>query len=279
MLSRETLRLWLMEAGLWQSRKQRDKAVQQPRNRRECLGELIQIDGFEHAWFEGRGPKCTLLVYVDDATGRLMELRFVESETTFDYFHATRRYLERFGKPVAFYSDKHSVFRVNQTGATGGTGLTQFGRALHELNIDILYANSSQAKGRVDLSYLASESSSVSEVCVLGSSRCAWSERRRAWRWFHQYQPSAPKIAVNSNVLKVAISIRSSSGRSLIVKDRATSPVLSMQALQVHSSRCRTLADSMMPSSDAAGIAVLRLRPAPAVCIWHHAAIRPDRAP
>jgi hypothetical protein len=79
-----------------------------------------------------------------------MELRFVESETTFDYFHATRRYLERFGKPVAFYSDKHSVFRVNQTGATGGTGLTQFGRALHELNIDILYANSSQAKGRVE---------------------------------------------------------------------------------------------------------------------------------
>ena len=74
-LSRETLRLWLTEAGLWQSRKQRDKAVHQPRNRRECLGELIQIDGSEHAWFEGRGPKCTLLVYVDDATGRLMELR------------------------------------------------------------------------------------------------------------------------------------------------------------------------------------------------------------
>jgi transposase len=149
-LSRETLRLWLMEAGLWRSRKQRDKAVHQPRNRRECLGELVQIDGSEHAWFEGRGPKCTLLVYVDDATGRLMELRFVDSETTLDYFHATRCYLEHYGKPVAFYSDKHSVFRVNKTGATGGTGLTQFGRVLHELNIDILYANSCQAKGRVE---------------------------------------------------------------------------------------------------------------------------------
>ena len=149
-LSRETLRLWLMEAGLWRSRKQRDKAVHQPRNRRECLGELVQIDGSEHAWFEGRGPKCSLLVYVDDATGRLMELSFVDSETTFDYFHATRRYLEHYGKPVAFYSDKHSVFRVNKSGATGGTGLTQFGRALHELNVDILYANSSQAKGRVE---------------------------------------------------------------------------------------------------------------------------------
>lgn len=149
-LSRETLRQWLMDAGLWRSRRQREKPVHQPRNRRDCLGELIQIDGSEHAWFEDRGPKCTLLVYVDDATGRLMELRFVESESTFDYFHATRRYLERWGKPVAFYSDKCSVFRVNRTGATGGDGQTQFARALHELNIDILYANSSQAKGRVE---------------------------------------------------------------------------------------------------------------------------------
>ena len=149
-LSRETLRRWLLEAGLWKDRKQRAKPVHQPRYRRDCLGELVQIDGSDHHWFEDRGPKCTLLVYVDDATGRLMELRFVESESTFDYFHATRRYLELHGKPVAFYSDKHSVFRVNQTGATSGDGLTQFGRALHELNIDILYANSSQAKGRVE---------------------------------------------------------------------------------------------------------------------------------
>ena len=149
-LSRETLRLWLIEAGVWKSRKQREKPVHQPRYRRDCLGELVQIDGSEHHWFEQRGPKCTLLVYIDDATGRLMELRFVESESTFDYFHTTRRYLERHGKPVAFYSDKHSVFRVNQSGATTGNGLTQFGRALHDLNIDILYANSSQAKGRVE---------------------------------------------------------------------------------------------------------------------------------
>ena len=149
-LSRETLRRWLIEAGIWKDRKQRAKPVHQPRYRRDCLGELVQIDGSEHHWFEQRGPKCTLLVYIDDATGRLLELRFVESESTFDYFHATRRYLERHGKPVAFYSDKHSVFRVNQTGATTGNGLTQFGRALHDLNIDILYANSSQAKGRVE---------------------------------------------------------------------------------------------------------------------------------
>jgi transposase len=149
-LSRETVRQWLREAGIWKDRRQRRKRVHQPRYRRDCLGELIQIDGSQHRWFEGRGPKCTLLVYIDDATGRLMELRFTDSETTFDYFHSTRRYLERHGKPVAFYSDRHTVFRVNNVGATGGNGLTQFGRALHELNIDIIYANSSQAKGRVE---------------------------------------------------------------------------------------------------------------------------------
>jgi hypothetical protein len=77
------------------------------------LGELVQIDGSEHAWFEDRAEKCTLLAFVDDATGRLMHLRFVASESTFDYFRSTRCYLETHGKPVAFYSDKHGIFRVN----------------------------------------------------------------------------------------------------------------------------------------------------------------------
>ena len=112
----------------------RMRPVHQPRYRRDCLGELIQIDGSEHWWFEGRGPRCTLLVYIDDATSRLMHLQFVESESTFDYFAATSAYLERYGKPVAFYSDKHGVFRVNRKDAIGGDGMTQFGRALHALN-------------------------------------------------------------------------------------------------------------------------------------------------
>jgi len=149
-LARETVRQWMITAGLWKDRRARLKAVHQPRYRRDCLGELIQIDGSEHWWFESRGPRCTLLVYIDDATSRLMHLQFVESESTFDYFAATRAYLERYGKPVAFYSDKHGVFRVNKKDAIGGDGMTQFGRALHALNIDIICANSSQAKGRVE---------------------------------------------------------------------------------------------------------------------------------
>jgi small-conductance mechanosensitive channel len=135
-LGRETLRLWMIEAGIWADRKQRRKQVHQPRHRRECVGELVQVDGCEHWWFEDRGPQCTLLVFVDDATSRLMHLQFVESESTFAYFHAARAYLEAWGKPVAFYSDKHGVFRINHPGALGGDGMTQFGRALHALNID-----------------------------------------------------------------------------------------------------------------------------------------------
>src|SRR5215831_21191924 len=81
---------------------------------------LVQVDGCEHWWFEDRGPQSTLLVFIDDATGRLMHLQFVESESTFSYFHAARAYLEAWGKPVAFYSDKHGVFRVNHPGALGG---------------------------------------------------------------------------------------------------------------------------------------------------------------
>ena len=147
--SSETLRKWMIADGLWRDRKQR-KSIHQPRRRRECVGELVQIDGSEHWWFEDRAPQCTLLVFVDDATSRLMHLQFVESESTFDYFAATRTYLERHGKPIGFYPDKHGVFRVNKKDAIGGDGMTQFGRALHALNIDIICANSSQAKGRVE---------------------------------------------------------------------------------------------------------------------------------
>lgn len=150
-LSVETLRGWMITAGLWVPRTHRARRSYPPRVRRACLGELIQIDGSDHAWFEERGPRCTLLVYVDDATSRLMELCFADSESTLDYFRATRRYLARHGKPMAFYSDRHSIFHVQaRDRAQRGAGLSQFGRALRDLNIDSLCANSPQAKGRVE---------------------------------------------------------------------------------------------------------------------------------
>ncbi len=148
-VSRETLRKWMVEAGIWLSRKQR-RTFHQPRLRREPYGELVQIDGSDHRWFEERNDPCTLLVFIDDATSKLQQLRFVKSESTFSYFEALELYLKAHGCPVAFYSDKHTVFRVAKQDARAGRGMTQFGRALAELNIEILCANSSQAKGRVE---------------------------------------------------------------------------------------------------------------------------------
>ena len=162
-MSLSTLRRWMLEDGIWKSRRQRDKRAQRPRDRRPCLGELIQIDGCDHEWFEDRGPRCVLLVYVDDATGCLMELRFVRSESTFTYFESTRRYLLRFGKPVAFYSDKATIFRVNREDH-GGSGLTQFGRAMNQLNIDVICANTAAAKGRVERAHLTLQDRLVKEL-------------------------------------------------------------------------------------------------------------------
>jgi transposase len=169
-VSRETLRGWMTDAGLWVPRSQRLRRAHPPRHRRSCLGELVQIDGCDHEWFEERGPRCTLLVYVDDATSRLQELRFVASESAFDYFASTRAYLERYGKPVAFYSDKASIFRVTGSEARRTAGITQFGRALSELNIDILCANTPQAKGRVERAHLTLQDRLVKELRLRGIS-------------------------------------------------------------------------------------------------------------
>jgi hypothetical protein len=166
-VSRETLRTWMADAGLWLSRKQR-RTFRQPRLRRECYGELIQIDGSDHRWFEDRGDRCTLLVFIDDATGRLMQLLFVRSESAFSYFEALEHYLATHGRPVAFYSDKHSVFRVAKKEAINGQGMTQFGRALSELSIEILCANSSQAKGRVERANRTLQDRLVKELRLVG---------------------------------------------------------------------------------------------------------------
>lgn len=145
----ETLRQFMIQAGLWKDREARRPRPYQPRYRRDCRGELVQVDGSKHWWFEDRGPQCTLLVFIDDATSELMHLRMVESENTFAYMDAMTAYIEAHGKPVAIYSDKHGVFR-NNTASAKGDGMTHFGRALETLNIEIICANSPQAKGRVE---------------------------------------------------------------------------------------------------------------------------------
>ncbi|KGD73043.1 transposase [Tatumella morbirosei] len=149
-LSKETVRKLMIQANLWIPRQQRAPKIQQPRYRRPCVGELVQ--------------------YVDDATSRLMQLLFVKSESTFTYFEATRGYIEKHGKPLSLYSDEASIFRINNKNATGGDGITQFGRAMNELNISTICAETSSAKGRVERAHLTLQDRLVKEFRLQGIS-------------------------------------------------------------------------------------------------------------
>lgn len=169
-LGLESVRQLMIREGLWQPRRARKVVVHQMRARRARTGELVQIDGSPHDWFEGRCEKCTLLVMVDDATSGLMQMRFVEAETTFNYFAVVRSYIQQHGKPLAFYSDKFSVFRVNIPNALSGTGLTQFGRAMKELSIELICAHSPQAKGRVERANQTLQDRLVKELRLKGIS-------------------------------------------------------------------------------------------------------------
>jgi transposase len=149
-LSKESVRKLMIEENLWKARTAKRVVVHQLRERRACFGELVQIDGSPHDWFEGRAEACVLLVFIDDATGQLLQLRFVDCESFLNYAQAAEGYFRQYGKPVAFYSDKHGIFRVNQRSVGAGQAITQFGRAMQELDIQIICANTPQAKGRVE---------------------------------------------------------------------------------------------------------------------------------
>lgn len=148
--SAETLRYWMIEEGLWQPKRKKECKIYQRRARRSRFGELLQGDGSPHDWFEGRGEKCTLLQFVDDATSKTTVARFEPVETTEGYLKLLESHLQRYGRPLGFYVDKHSVFRVNREELKKGTGITHFGRVLKELDIELICAHSPQAKGRVE---------------------------------------------------------------------------------------------------------------------------------
>lgn len=167
-LSVETVRHLMTAAELWQPKRAKRVAVHPLRLRRARRGELVQIDGSPHAWFEERGPACSLLVYIDDATGQVGELFFAPAETTDSYFAATAHYLTHHGRPLAFYSDQHSIFRVPNAASTRGEGLTQFGRALQDLDIALLCAHSPQAKGRVERANQTLQDRLVKELRLRG---------------------------------------------------------------------------------------------------------------
>jgi transposase len=149
-VSPDTLRRWLLAEGLWERQRRRDQHRSR-RPRRECFGELVQLDASIHDWLEGRGEEMVLVTLIDDATNRMMS-RFYEGETVEAYFDLLSRWLAKYGRPTAFYSDRDSVFVTTSQGETI-RGTTQFGRALRELDIELILAGSPQAKGRVERSH------------------------------------------------------------------------------------------------------------------------------
>lgn len=148
-IDHETLRRAMIAAQLWQPKRRPKRRVHPPRERRPCFGELCQIDGSHHAWFEQRAPKCNLYVDVDDATSSILALHFAEQETTRGYFELVRQHVLEHGVPLAFYSDKYGVFRINVPSVKEREE-TQFARAMRHLDIELICANSPQAKGRVE---------------------------------------------------------------------------------------------------------------------------------
>lgn len=166
-VSRETLRKWLVAENIWIAKNCEKIRVHQMRERRSCFGELVQIDGSPHDWFEGRRDKCCLLVFIDDATGKILQLRFEETETTEGYFRAMLGYIKQHGLPIALYSDKHGIFRVNAK-ETIHEGETQFKRAMDNLGVRIIYANSAEAKGRVERANQTLQDRLIKELRLAG---------------------------------------------------------------------------------------------------------------
>lgn len=153
-LSTSVLRQGMMQASLWKTHKAKTRH-RAWRERRACLGELVQLDGSTHAWFEKRAAECVLIAYIDDATGRVQYAEFAETEATLTLMKTTGTYLRCHGRPVAFYVDKDSIYKVNRQASIDeelrdSQATTQFARAMKELDILMINAHSPQAKGRVE---------------------------------------------------------------------------------------------------------------------------------
>jgi transposase len=175
-VSKETLRQWMIRAKLWRAKAQKVKAVHVWRLRRSRFGELVQWDTSEHDWLEGRGEKLYLIAMIDDATSRLLA-RFVRHDSTGENMKLLRSYLEKFGRPLAFYTDKASIFRTAEKRRRDEPGVdkdpvemppTQIGRALQELGIAWIAAHSPQAKGRVERNFGTAQDRLVKGLRVAG---------------------------------------------------------------------------------------------------------------
>lgn len=167
-VSTSALRSAMIKGGFYKPRKQKVKH-RQWRERRHCIGELIQLDGSDHDWFEDRAPRCVLLIYIDDATGKIIHGKFITVENTLNLMTETKEYLLHSGRPIAFYVDKDSIYKVNRNATVeeelrDEAPLTQFTRVMNELGITMINAHSSQAKGRVERGFKTHQDRLVKEL-------------------------------------------------------------------------------------------------------------------
>lgn len=170
-VSKETVRRWLIEAGQWQKGR-KGSTHRQWRERKSCLGEMLQLDGSHHDWFEGRRPKCVLMAYIDDATSKVYG-RFYEYEGTIPAMDSFKRYIRKHGIPMSLYMDKHTTYKSTaepsiEDEINGTTPLSEFGRALTELAVKIIHAHSPQAKGRIERLFKTLQDRLVKEMTIRG---------------------------------------------------------------------------------------------------------------
>ena len=173
-LSDSRLRCGMIQAHLWTPHKHKVKH-RAWRERRACVGELEQLDGSDHPWFEDRGPRCVLLIFIDDATSRILYGQFIPVEDTLNLLAAAKAYLLLHGRPLAFYVDKDSIYKINRQATIeeqlrDEQPLTQFTRAMKELGIEVLAAHSPQAKGRVERGFDTHQDRLVKELRLAGIS-------------------------------------------------------------------------------------------------------------
>lgn len=161
-VSPATLRRWLLAEGLWQRQRRRD-VHRTRRPRRACFGELVQMDASLHEWTEGRGEDMVLITMIDDATSRLLA-RFYAGNTMEAHFDLLERWLNKHGRLLALYTDRHGIFEAHKKGEPDFAGETQFSRALAELDIELIKAHSPQAKGRVERSFGTAQDRWVKEM-------------------------------------------------------------------------------------------------------------------
>ncbi|MDA8082964.1 MAG: ISNCY family transposase [Nitrospiraceae bacterium] len=165
-ISDETLRLWLIDSGDWKKRKKRG-SYRKWRPRRSHYGEMIQIDGSHHDWFEGRGPKCVLMGYIDDATGEVFG-RFYEYEGTMPAMDSFMKYTKKYGLPLSVYLDRHTTYKSPKKEESDEEYLSQFERAMAELQVEVIHAYSPQAKGRVERLFGTLQDRLVKEMRLKG---------------------------------------------------------------------------------------------------------------